>query len=56
MQPGCLVALGSEGHPKVLGMEVNGVTNGLFTPLPAAHWGTAENVDTGVFGLLKMHF
>lgn len=42
MQPGCLalfgtlVALGSEGQLGVLEMEVNGVTNGLFTPLPAA--------------------
>lgn len=62
MQPGCLalfgdlVALGSEGHPRVVRMEVNGDTNDLFTPLPAAHWGIAENVDTSVFNLLNILF
>lgn len=61
MQPGCLAlfgtlaALGSEWHPRVLRLEVNGVTNGLFTPAPAAHWGTAEDVGTTVLGLLNVH-
>lgn len=62
MQPGCLAlfgtlaALGSEWHPRVLRLEVNGATNGLFTPVPAAHWGIAEDVGTAVLGLLNMHF
>lgn len=35
---------------------MNGDINGLFTPLPDACWGIAENMDTNAFSLLNILF